>query len=362
MESSASSTLILSSLQNPQHNKLPPQFIWPHEELAHSTQVHELEDPPLDLSGFLNGDQEATALAAAQIRAACLTRGFFQVINHGVDLGLTHAAQTHMDHFFNLPMDRKLAVKRKLGDLCGYSVGHADRFSSKLTWKEMFSFTYKYDTRDDDVAHHFKSVLGQDFEEAGLIYEKYCKAMEKLSLAILELLAISLGVERGYYREFFKDGSSIVRANYYPPCIEAELTLGTGPHCDPNSLTILLQDQVGGLQIFVHGKWQALKPCAGALVINIGDTFKALSNGKYKSCLHRAVVNKERARISIAFFVNPKDNKIVSPPNNLIAAVREYPDFTWSDFRKFLLNHYRADGTSLQNFVHWLSDQNKTHN
>lgn len=97
--------------------------------------------------------------------------------------------------------------------------------------------------------------------------------MKELSLSIMELLAISLGVERKHYRKFFEDGSSIMRCNYYPPCKEAGLTLGTGPHCDPTSLTILHQDQVGGLQVFVDGKWQVVRPRPDALVINIGDTF-----------------------------------------------------------------------------------------
>ncbi|GFQ02015.1 gibberellin 20 oxidase 1-b [Phtheirospermum japonicum] len=132
--------------------------MWPHEDLASAAQVHELKDPPVDLSGFFNADEEATKLAAAQIRSACLKYGFFQVVNHGVDARLICSAQQHMDAFFNLPLTQKLSVKRKPGDLCGYSGAHSDRFSSKLPWKETFSLTYDFAT---------KSILGQDFEEAG---------------------------------------------------------------------------------------------------------------------------------------------------------------------------------------------------
>lgn len=105
------------------------------------------------------------------------------------------------------------------------------------------------------------------------VYQKYCEAMKDLSLVIMELLAISLGVDRGHYRRFFEDGDSIMRCNYYPPCNRANLTLGTGPHTDPTSLTILHQDQVGGLEVFVDNKWLAVRPRSEALVINIGDTF-----------------------------------------------------------------------------------------
>lgn len=105
------------------------------------------------------------------------------------------------------------------------------------------------------------------------IYQKYCEAMKKLSGLILELLGISLGVDRSYYKKYFEDGSSIMRCNYYPPCNNSGLTLGTGPHCDPTSLTILHQDQVGGLQVFADNKWQSVRPRKDALVVNIGDTF-----------------------------------------------------------------------------------------
>lgn len=105
------------------------------------------------------------------------------------------------------------------------------------------------------------------------MYQKYCEAMNSLALSILELLAISLGVKRSHYRKFFEDSHSIMRWNYYPTCQEPSLSLGTGPHCDPTSLTILNQDQVGGLEVFVDNKWQTVRPIQGALVINIGDTF-----------------------------------------------------------------------------------------
>lgn len=97
--------------------------------------------------------------------------------------------------------------------------------------------------------------------------------MKKLSLAIMDIIGISLGVDQDYYKEFFKDSSSIMRCNYYPPCQKPELTLGTGPHCDPTSLTILHQDQVGGLQVLVNNKWVSIQPRHDALVVNIGDTF-----------------------------------------------------------------------------------------
>jgi isopenicillin N synthase-like dioxygenase len=104
-------------------------------------------------------------------------------------------------------------------------------------------------------------------------FQKYCEAMKKLGMKVMEILAISLGVERSHYKYLFEDGSSIMRCNYYPSCQEPSVALGTGPHCDPTTLTILHQDQVGGLDVFADHKWQTVRPLSDAFVVNIGDTF-----------------------------------------------------------------------------------------
>ncbi|KAH9614698.1 hypothetical protein KSS87_021016 [Heliosperma pusillum] len=349
---------------------IPKEFLWAKGEI-HSNKPNKLEDenhvlelnePLIDLNGFFNGDEESIKNSVALINKACTSHGFFQVTNHGVDSNLVREAEREMDSLFKLPLEKKLRVQRKAGELYGYSGAHADRFSNQLPWKETFSLAYNY--RDDDdrtpiVMDYVKSHLGEEFEYTGWVYQKYCEAMKKVSLAIFELLGISLGIERSHYKKFFEDGSSILRCNLYPKCKEPGLTYGTGPHCDPTSLTILHQDQVGGLEVFANNKWQAVRPKQDALVINIGDTFMALSNGRYKSCMHRAKVNKDKERRSLAFFVNPAEDKVVRPPHDLVPRVegifcRTYPDFKWSHLLEFTQKHYRSDLTTLQNFFLWL--------
>lgn len=98
--------------------------------------------------------------------------------------------------------------------------------------------------------------------------------MNGLTMELMELLGISMGLkDRTYYRRFFEDGSAIFRCNYYPPCKQPEKALGVGPHNDPTAITVLLQDDVVGLDVFAGGKWQTVRPRPGALVVNVGDTF-----------------------------------------------------------------------------------------
>lgn len=120
---------------------------------------------------------------------------------------------------------------------------------------------------------HIPSLMQHLFVLLRKVYQEYCDAMNNLSSAIMELLGMSLGVGRNYFKEFFEGNDSIMRLNYYPMCQKPDLTLGTGPHCDPTSLTILHQDQVGGLQVFVDDKWHSVTPKLDAFVVNIGDTF-----------------------------------------------------------------------------------------
>ncbi|KAE9603956.1 putative gibberellin-44 dioxygenase [Lupinus albus] len=180
--------------------------------------------------------------------------------------------------------------------------------------------------------------------------------MKELGVKLTELLAISLGIGRFHYKNLFEEGCSIMRCNYYPCCQQPNLVLGTGPHCDPTSITILHQDHVGGLDVFSDNKWQTVQPHPHALVVNIGDTFTALSNGRYKSCLHRAVVNKFKERRSMAFFLCPKEDKVVRPPEEIVLkdGTNKYPDFTWSHLLEFTQKHYRADEATLPNFTNWL--------
>ncbi|KAL8167375.1 hypothetical protein V2J09_008874 [Rumex salicifolius] len=352
------SSLVFDSMILRNETKIPSQFIWPDDEKP-STFAPELHVPVIDLEGFLDGKAGPTSKAVRLAGEACEKHGFFLVTNHGVDPNLIEFAHKHMDDFFKLPLAKKQRAQRNIGEHCGYASSFTGRFSCKLPWKETFSFRYTPTEEHDQegvVEEYFLNKLGQDFEHLGKLYQEYCDSMNKLSLKIMELLGLSLGIGRQYFTNFFEGNDSVMRLNYYPPCQKPELTLGTGPHCDPTSLTILHQDQVGGLQVLVDDEWRLIPPRFDTFVVNIGDTFMALTNGRYRSCLHRAVVNNKASRKSIAFFLCPKGDRVVSPPEELVddEHPRAYPDFTWPMLLEFTQLHYRADMNTLNVFSQWI--------
>ena len=113
--------------------------------------------------------------------------------------------------------------------------------------------------------------------------------MLKLSYKLLELIALSLGLPADRFYGFFKDQTSYIRLNHYPPCPTPELALGVGRHKDGAVLTIVAQDDVGGLEVKrkTDGEWVRVKPTPDAYIINVGDTmqvtFSNVYSAKYKS-------------------------------------------------------------------------------
>ncbi|KAL1315708.1 gibberellin 20 oxidase 4-like [Arachis hypogaea] len=340
-------------------SNVPTEFVWPGSE--NRLNLPELQVPQIDLKSFLSGDPKIVETLCAEVNEACKKHGFLILVNHGVDAELVATTEKLIDEFFTLPMEEKLRAERVVPSPWGYASSFLGRFHSTLPWKETLSINYCAEPNRKTVEEYFARVLGEDYKRFGTTLEEYGEAMSNVCLVLMELLGLSLGVGRKYFRDFYEDNESVMRLNYYPTCQRPDLALGIGPHCDPTSLTILHQDLVGGLQVFADDQWYSVSPKQGAFVVNIGDTFTAMTNGLYKSCLHRVVVNEKVVRRSIAFFLNPNGKKVVIPPKELVTDEnpRLYPDFTWPIFLEFTQKFYRTDSTTLEVFSKWVEEQNQ---
>ncbi|XP_028089821.1 probable 2-oxoglutarate/Fe(II)-dependent dioxygenase [Camellia sinensis] len=134
--------------------------------------------------------------------------------------------------------------------------------------------------------------------------EAYSAELKNLAMKLLEFMAKALNMKGEEMRELFEEGMQSMRMNYYPPCPQPELVIGLTPHSDVVGLTILLQiNEMEGLQIKKDGMWIPLKPLPNAFIVNIGDMLEMVTNGIYKSIEHRATVDSEKERLSIATFL-----------------------------------------------------------
>uniref|UniRef100_A0A0E0MAN1 Fe2OG dioxygenase domain-containing protein n=1 Tax=Oryza punctata TaxID=4537 RepID=A0A0E0MAN1_ORYPU len=127
-------------------------------------------------------------------------------------------------------------------------------------------------------------------------------------------MAKAVGAEPESLLGIFRDEPRGMRMNYYPPCQQFDKVIGLSPHTDVGGLTLLLQvNDVQGLQIKMVGKWFYVNAINGAIIVNIGDTLEILSNGKFRSVEHRAVVHPNKERLSAALFNYARENLVISP-------------------------------------------------
>ncbi|KAG6525611.1 hypothetical protein ZIOFF_015573 [Zingiber officinale] len=152
---------------------------------------------------------------------------------------------------------------------------------------------------------------------------EYSKHIGNLGHTLFELLSEALGLNPAHLEEMKCNQGQILFCHYYPPCPEPEVAIGTSAHSDSGFLTVLLQDHIGGLQVFHNDKWVEVPPIPGALVINIADLLQLISNDRFKSVEHRVVAKREGPRISIACFFSthfhPCSTRLYGPIKELIS-------------------------------------------
>ncbi|CAN1326897.1 Gibberellin 2-beta-dioxygenase 8 [Linum perenne] len=157
----------------------------------------------------------------------------------------------------------------------------------------------------DQMRHEQVKVFKQPFVKKNTAMEEFANTVADLAQKLAEILAERLGRKSSFFKEKCLASSCYLRMNRYPPCPIPTDVFGLMPHTDSDFLTILYQDQVGGLQLVRDGKWFAVNPNPLALIINIGDLFQAWSNDVYKSVEHRVMTNPSVERFSTAYFFCP---------------------------------------------------------
>lgn len=183
---------------------------------------------------------------------------------------------------------------------------------------------------------------------------RYCEEVKKLGLEVTMALMESLELDPCNLTKKIEDGMQVMAVNCYLPCPEPEIALGLPPHSDYSFLTILYQNYPG-LEIMdlEDGRWKVVPHIPGALQVHVTDHLEVLSNGLYKSVVHRATLNKDHTRISItSLFSLGLDDKM-EPAKELVddQHPKKYRESSFRDFLNFLASNDIGEG---KNFIDML--------
>ncbi|GMH13044.1 hypothetical protein Nepgr_014885 [Nepenthes gracilis] len=310
---------------------VPNQYVQPVEERIDGAKVVSDESIPIiDVSSW--DDPTVTD----SICVASRKYGFFQIINHGIPTEVLEKVQAAAHRFFEMPMEDKIKYKRDLAASGTAKLGTSFSPGKEkvMEWKDYLSLQY---FTEGIAAVDWPPICKNEALN-------YAKMVEVLVRKIYHVLLKGLNL-----KSFDKTKESLlmswiaVNFNYYPYCPNPDLTVGVGRHSDGSALTVLLQDDVGGLLVRAPDRcsWIHVPPTKGALVINIGDILQLLSNGIYKSIEHMVVTNQRKTRVSIAIFINPAPHQVVAPLPELLEISGEKPlyrEIVFIDYFKYFIS------------------------
>ncbi|KAH9316208.1 hypothetical protein KI387_024835, partial [Taxus chinensis] len=289
-------------------NSVPDKYVFPHNRRPCAAEISQGESiPVIDLLA-IDGSQQERVTAIETLGEACADWGFFRVINHGIEASLIDSMLDVVNQFFSLSSEEKMKYgNRDVLDPVRYGTSYNSNVDEFFNWRDYLKHFCHPVLHTPDNPLNYRDVAGQYFKE-----------IRRIALKLMEAISESLGLQPNYIRTVFKEGLQIGVLNFYPGCPKPDLTMGIAPHSDHGGLTILLQNEVGGLQVRHNSHWVAVEPVPNTFVVNVGDHLEIVSNGRYKSVEHRALVNTDRTRISIAAANGPALDALIFPAPQLI--------------------------------------------
>ncbi|OVA14030.1 Oxoglutarate/iron-dependent dioxygenase [Macleaya cordata] len=265
---------------------------------------------------------------------ACQEWGFFHITNHGISKDLYSRIYSLSKLLFSLPADSKL----KLGPSTSVKT-YTPHFIASPFFESFRVSGPDFLVSAKSSADVLFNPPNSEFSE---IIQEYGSKMTTLSKRIMEIVLKCLGNDfEKYFESEFSNCHGYLRIiNYTPPEIvkQEEEVEGLGMHTDMSCVTIVYQDQIGGLQVrSKEGKWMDISPCEGTLVVNVGDLMQAWSNGRLRSSEHRVVLRRPVNRLSLAFFWCFEDEKVILAPDEIVGEgkPRLYKPFVCLDYLKF---------------------------
>jgi isopenicillin N synthase-like dioxygenase len=293
--------------------------------------------PVIDVAPLVNHAAER-ARTALEVGAACRDSGFFYVVNHGVDEPMCRRLEALSRQFFAQGEPQKMEIAMSRGGRAwrGYFPVGRELTSGKPDRKEGLYFGAELPADHPSVRagtplhgpNLFPAIDG--FRETVL---RYLDALTGLGHTLMSGISVGLGLDEGYFQQrYFREPLILFRIFNYPHAnaVErGETAWGVGEHTDYGLLTILRQDDTGGLQVKSRSRWIDAPPIPGSFLCNIGDMLERLTRGIYRSTPHRVLNTSPRDRLSFPFFFDPSFDARMLPVEGLVSQAADDSGERW---------------------------------
>jgi isopenicillin N synthase-like dioxygenase len=255
---------------------------------------------------------QSDSQCAAELRDAFTNLGFAYVTNHQIPQTLCTELEATARAFFRTPVQSKnsIAMSRAGRAWRGYFPVGGEYTAGKRDQKEGLYFGQEHAADSEGVIKHWpmhgQNQWPSEPQLAPVVLE-YMQSMQQLGQRLMGCVALSLGLEQQYFaKRFTSEPTTLFRIFNYPKQPHQTTDWGVGEHTDMGFLTILLQDNLGGLEVRDrHGHWLKAPPMDGTFIINIGDMLQHWTHGIYKATLHRVRNTSGVDRLSFPYFFDP---------------------------------------------------------
>lgn len=269
--------------------------------------------PLIDYAKLTSTNSSVRAQEIQLLDTACREIGFFYLTNTDIDQALVRRIMGAAKRFFAQPLEEKLKIDIKNSiNHRGYGAVGEEQLDElhKADWKETFDMALDLNS-DHPLAAKYPKMYGPNQNPSDpavleTLHDYYVTAFG-VAQGVLTAMADALQLESDFFTRCFKDHVTVLRMIHYPPRPSVEHDNGAGAHTDYGCVTLLLQDDIGGLEVkHRNGEWLQATPMEGALVVNIGDLMQRWTNDEYTSTAHRVRASQAGVhRYSVPFFVEP---------------------------------------------------------
>ncbi|KAI6693472.1 hypothetical protein NL676_021182 [Syzygium grande] len=248
--------------------------------------------PVVDLEGA-HEDPGKRGEMIRRVGRACEDWGFFQVVNHGIGDGVLSGIIDGVRRFHEQGSEVKMELySRDQSKKVLFNTNFDFYRAPVANWRDsLYCAMAPHPPSPEELPRVCRDVIME-----------YSNQLMRLGLTIFELLSEALGLDPKHLEDMGCAEGLYFIGHYYPACPEPDLTQGLSKHTDSAFLTVVLQDQTGGLQVLHENHWVDVDPVHGALVVNLGDMLQLITNGKFKSVYHRVLAKNVGPRISVACF------------------------------------------------------------